>query len=205
MVEEHPDHSVSFVGDGEADGGKVRIVFYPFSDKIYLRTTLTGRCTRMIGGRRWPPHKRDKSTGNADGLQDGNDLAVKVYWPEESGTSEVEILKMAKEYGEKIAFIGNHIPEVVCHKDPVFVGSSTGTIRRFLGLSTEGSRRLRVIVFRRLVFIAGLKEKEMLLAYFQCLFCECNYKNSLGWFLITLCCRSLLPMEGRDPAWGHHR
>lgn len=175
MVEELPDLEVSFVGNSEVDEEKIQIVFYPFSHEIYFGTTLTGRGTSATGRRRWPPRKLDKVSGNADGLRDGNNLAVKVYWPEESGTSEVEILKKVKEYGEKIAFFGNHIPDVVCHKGPIFVGSSTGTIHRFLSVSTEGSRRPRVIVFRRLVSIGELREKEVLPAYLRGFFCGCNY------------------------------
>jgi len=83
----------------------------------------------------------------------------------------VEILKRAKEYGKKIPFIGNHIPEVVCHRDPNFLCSSTKTIRQFLGLPTDGSRSLRVIVFGLLRPIKELKEKDMLTAYLQCFFC----------------------------------
>ena len=93
---------------------------------------------------------------------------AKIYWPEESRASEVEILKKAKKYGEKIALIGKHIPDVVCHKDPVFAGCSTSTIRKFLGLSTKGAHRLRVIVSRRLIPIGELEEEEMLLAFLRC-------------------------------------
>ena len=192
--------AVSFVGDGEAGGEKVRIVLYPFSDGIHLGMTLTGRCTSVSGGRKWPPHKAEGNTNEASAIRDGNDLVVKTSWPEEGRTSEVEILKKAKKYGEKIALIGNHIPEMVCHKDPIFVGSSTRTIRGFLGLSTEGSRRLRVIVFRRLVPIRELEENEMLLGYLQCFFCECNCRDSPDWALIVSGYRPLLPMEEGDPA-----
>ena len=199
LKEELAELTVDFVGDGEADGEKVRIVLYPFSHEIHLGVTLLGRGTSVIGGRKWPPHDLEKNTIEANELRDGNDLVVKFYWPEENGVSEVEILKKAKKYGENIAFIGNHIPEMVCHKDPIFVGSSTRTIRGFLGLSTEGSRRLRVIVFRRLVPIWELKEKEMLLAYFQCFFCECSCQGSLDCALTASGYRSLLPMEEGDP------
>jgi hypothetical protein len=102
----------------------------------------------------------------------GNDLVIKFYWPEENRTSKVDILKKAKEYGEKIDLIGNHIPKMVYHRDPSFLCSSTRTIRRFLGLSTNGSSRLRTIAFRRLQPINELKEKGMLTAYLQCFFCE---------------------------------
>ena len=199
LKEELAELAVSFVCDGGADGEKIQIVLYPLSHEIYFGVTLIGRGTGVIGARKWPPHKVEANTNEASAIRDGNNLAVKTYWPEESRTSEVEILKKAKKYGEKIALIGNHIPEIVCHKDPTFVGSSTGTIRRFLGLSTEGSRRLRVIVFRRLVSIEELEEKDMLLAFLQCFFCECNCQGSLDCALTASGYRSLLPMEEGDP------
>ena len=81
----------------------------------------------------------------------------------------MEILKKAKEHGNKINLIGNYISEMVCHLDPNFLCSSTKTIREFLGFSTDGSHRLR-IVFRRLLSIEKLGEMEMFTAYFQCFF-----------------------------------
>ena len=69
MVEELSDVVISFVGDSEADGGKIQIAIYPFSHEIYLRVTLTGHGKSVIRGRRWPPHKLDKGISNTDGLQ----------------------------------------------------------------------------------------------------------------------------------------
>ena len=63
---------------------------------------------------------------------------------------------------EKIDFIANHIPEMVCHLDPNFLCSSTKTTRQFLGLPTDSFPRLRIIAFRRLVPIRKLNEKHML-------------------------------------------
>ena len=71
------------------------------------------------------PPPESTELGNVKKLQQENDLVVKTYWPEENRTSEVEILKKAREYGEKIDFIGNHIPEIVCHLDPNFLRSSS--------------------------------------------------------------------------------
>jgi hypothetical protein len=167
--------TASFVAD-EGPGQRITIVFYPDDHEIYLGTTLIGRGTSVIGGRKGPPPDPTQF-GNTDQLREGNDLVVKIYWPEEKRTSEVEILEKAKEYGEKIDFIGNHIPEMVCHRDPNFLCSSTKTIRQFLGLSTDGSRCLRVIGFRRLRSIKELKEKDMLTAYLQCFFCKYDRKT----------------------------
>jgi len=163
--------TVSFVADAET-GEKITIVFYPHDHAIYLGTTLIGRGTSVTGGRIGPPPEPTQLE-DTNKLREGNDIVIKTYWPEENRTSEVEILKKAKEYGEKIDFIGNHIPEMVCHLDPDFLWSSTKTVRQFLGLPTDGSRRLRIIVFRRLLPIKELKENDMLTAYFQCFVCKC--------------------------------
>ena len=155
--------TVSFVAN-EGTRQKITIIFYPDDHEIYLGMTLIGRGTDIIGGREGPPPEPTQ-LGDTSKLRAGNDLVVKIYWPEENRTSEVDILKKAKEHGEKIDLIGNHVPKMVCHRDPNFLCSSTGTIRRFLGLSTNGSRRLRIIAFRRLQPIKELKEKDMLTAY----------------------------------------
>ena len=165
-----PLFTVSLGVDTET-GERITIVFYPNDHDIYLGTTLIGRGTGVIGGRMGPAPEVSE-LGDTRKLRNGNDLVVKIYWPGETRTSEVDIINKAKEYGEKIDLIGKHIPEMICHLDPNFLCSSTKTIRQFLNLPTSGSRRLRIIVFRRLVPIKALKEKEMLIAYLQCFFCE---------------------------------
>ena len=147
---------VSFVADTET-GGRITIIFYPDDHEIYLGTTLIGRGTNVIGGRRRPGPELGE-LGDTKNLREGNDLVVKTYWPEENRTSEVDILKKAMEYGRTVELIRNHIPEMICHLDPKFLCSSTKTIRQFLGLPTGGSCRLRIIAFRRLVSIKKLKE-----------------------------------------------
>ena len=161
----------SFGVDKET-GERITVVFYPDHHNIYYPgTTFIGRSTSIIGGRMGTP-PGSTEVGDMGKLREGNDLVVKMYWPEENRTSEVEILKKAREYGEKIDFIRNHIPEIVCHPDPNFLCGSTKTIRQFLGISPDGCRRLRVITFRQLLPIEKLKEKDMLTAYLQCFFCE---------------------------------
>ena len=163
--------TASFVA-GERSGQATTVDFYPEDHAICLPgTKLIGRCTSVIGGRRGPIPD-PLHLGNKRELQDGNDIAVKIYWPEEARTSEVDVLEKAEKYGRNIDFIKNHIPEVVCHRDPNFLCSSTKTIRKFLGLPTDGCRRLRIIAFRRLQSIMKLKEKEMLAAYLDCFFCK---------------------------------
>jgi hypothetical protein len=162
--------TVSFVGD--ETGQDTEITFYPEEHEIYSGMTLIGRGTCVIGSRMGPPPETTELGYDTNALRGGNDLVAKIYWPEENRASEVEILKRARKYGEKINLIGDHIPEIIRHRDPNFLCSSTKTIRQFLGLSADGSRRLRVIVFRRLVPIRTLKENDMLTAYLQCFFCE---------------------------------
>ena len=152
--------TASFVA-GERSGQATTVDFYPEDHAICLPgTKLIGRCTSVIGGRTCPTPD-PAHLGDRRELRDGNDVVVKIYWPEEAWTSEVDILKKAAEYGKEIDFIGDHIPEIVCHWDPNFRCSSTKTIRHFLGLPTDGCRRLRMIAFRRLRPIWELKEKEM--------------------------------------------
>jgi len=79
--------------------------------EIYLGTTLIGRGTSVIGGKE-ARLKRPRDTGE---LREKNDVVVKTCWPEESRTSEIEILKKAKGYGKKIGLIGNHVLEVICY------------------------------------------------------------------------------------------
>ena len=193
--------TVSFVPDGET-GQEITTVFFPDDHEIYLRTTMIGRGTSVIGGRIGSPPEITELRNTIE-LRERNDLAVKTYWPEERRVSEVEILKQAKEYGEKIDFIKNHIPEVVCHRDPNFLCSSTKTIRQFLGLPTNGARSLRVIVSRLLRPIKELKERDMLTAYLQCFFCKYHERTAPNALLTDLRHRSLLFVEEGNPTRGH--
>ena len=160
----------SFVAD-KAIGERITVISHSQLHNIHLGNTLIGRGTSVIG-RRMGPLLESMGLGDATKLREGNDLVIKTYWPEEKRTSEVEILKKAREYGENIDFIGKYIPGMVCHLDPNFLCSSTKTIRQFLGLSTNGSRHLRMIAFRQLLPIKRLKEKDVLTAYSQCFFHE---------------------------------
>ena len=181
VVDELNEFVVSFAGKSEADGEEFQPPFYPIIPEIFFGTTLLGRGTAVIGGRKWPPH-RIEDANNLGAVRDENNLIAKVYLPKESRTSEVDILKKAREFGEKITFNENHITEVICQKDPILDGSSTSTIHRFLGLSTDGSHCLHAIAFRRLVLPRELGGKEMLLAYLHCFFCEPNPPGSLDCF-----------------------
>ena len=69
--------TVSFVADDET-GQTTTTRFYPDDHEIYLGTTLIGRGTSVIGGRKGPsPEITELRT--TEELRKGNDLAVKVY------------------------------------------------------------------------------------------------------------------------------
>ena len=114
-------------GADKVTSKRITAVFYPQLHNIHLGNTLIRRGTSVISGR-MGPSPESMGLGNADKLREGNDIVVKTYWPEEKRTSKVEILKKAREYGEGIDFIGNHILEMVCHLDPNFLCSLTKTI-----------------------------------------------------------------------------
>ena len=180
----------SFVAGG-GDGQGTKTIFYPEDHEIYFPTTLIGRGTSVIGGRKdpgpdsiQPPNTgiiqdrqplntrtlRDRGFCDTTTLRSENDIVVKIYWPEEARTSEVDILRKVEEHGRKIDFIKRHTPEMICHLDPLFLCSSTKTIRQFLGLPTGECRSLRIIASKRLWPIRGLGEKDMLTAYLGCFF-----------------------------------
>lgn len=146
-------------------------VFYPKHDKLNdADREFTGRGTFIFGGREGPAMP-ELLAGDVGKIRQGNDHVVKVCWPNDSWTREADILEKVREYGRKIDLIGDHIPDMVCRLDPTWICSSTRTIRQFLGLPTEKSRSLHIIVFRRLRPIGTLKEKQMFTAFLQCFFC----------------------------------
>ncbi|KAF9643779.1 hypothetical protein BDM02DRAFT_3122947 [Thelephora ganbajun] len=125
--------TASPVASGET-GQRITVVFYPDDHEIYLGATLIGCGTTVNGGRRGPPPDSTQ-LGDTNNLREGK------------RASEAEIVKKARKYGEKIDFIGNHILEMVCHWDLNFLCSLTKTTRQLLGIPTDGSHCLRVIVF----------------------------------------------------------
>jgi len=57
--------------------------------------------------------------------------------------------------------------------DPPHLTCSTRLIREFLGLGASSARAFRVILFRRLPEIRYLGENDLVIAFLDCLFCEC--------------------------------
>lgn len=159
---------------------------------------FVGHAKFLFGGRkgRVPSEMLED---DMDEIRKGNNYVLKVFWPKESSTSEVDILETAKEFGRYIDLIRDHIPDMVCHLDPTWIGSSTKTIRQFLGVSTEGTRFLRIMVFRRLTPIDKLQEKQMLTAYLQCFFCRWPMTRPKCMAESLTQYRSLLLVEDGDP------
>ena len=95
--------TVSSVVDEETSQ-RIMVVLYPNDHEIYLGMTLIGRGTSVIGGREGLPPVPTQ-LGYTSNPRTGNDLVVKIYWPEEFGTSELDTLKKAK--GGKFDFTDN--------------------------------------------------------------------------------------------------
>ena len=74
----------------------------------------------LPGDRTWyQRHRRTtiraKTAPRYGGTSRKNRLCCQACWPEESRTSEIEILRKAKEYGKKIDLVRNRIPEMICY------------------------------------------------------------------------------------------
>jgi hypothetical protein len=129
------------------DTGTGEGTMHPDNNEIHLGIALIGRGTSVIHGRAEP-------------------------LPEESRTGKGEIIKKREEDGEDIEFIGDHIPEMVCHPNLDFLCSSTRATHQLLGHPTDNSCRLRVVLSRRLRPIKEPKEEDMLTAHLQCFPCK---------------------------------
>ena len=144
------------------------INIFPYDDPVHTGFNLVGRSTSAAGARDAadgiPPRSQD--------IREGNDMIAKFSWPEETRTSEVEIIEKARGIGEADKLVGGHIPEMLGNIDPPYLTCSTRIIRAFLNLDTAGARVLRVIVFPRLKELRYLDEEDMLMAFLDCFFCE---------------------------------
>jgi hypothetical protein len=155
--------TVSSVVDEEA-GQRIVIVLYPNNHEIYLGMTLIGRGTSVIGGREGLPPVPTQ-LGYTGNLRVGNDLVVKIYWPEGHGTSESDTLKKAK--GGKIDFTGNlHLPAdgslrlCIRQLQPTKESKGKGTLaaysqsfpRKYKVQTATSTNHLR---YRLLLFVAG--------------------------------------------------
>lgn len=147
------------------------VIIFPYDDPIYGGIGLAGRSTAIVGARE--AHNPPRNLIDSENIRKNNRLVVKFSWPEETRTSEVEFVRKAEVIGKDNPLVGGHIPTMLGDIDPPFLTCSTRLIREFLSLDTTGARALRVIVFRRLLEIKYLDEKEMVIAFLDCMFCEC--------------------------------
>jgi len=148
-----------------------QVDIFPEDDLIYGGISLAGRSTAIAGAR----EVLDPSPKlvDSEAIREGNKLVVKFSWPEETRISEPEFVQRAERVGKDNPLVKGHIPTMLGYIDPPYLTCSTRLIRDFLGLDISGARVLRVIVFRRLLEIKYLDEGDMVMAFLDCLFCEC--------------------------------
>ena len=140
-------------------------------DQIHQSLALRGRGTRVYGARDTEPERMD----NTNEIEKNNNLVMKLAWIDTTRHSEAKILRKAEELGKTVPFIDGHIPELVAEVEVQGWNADTGTIRRFLegwGVPVRGSRRLRILFFKRLLPISKLESDDMLKAYADTLFCK---------------------------------
>ena len=99
------------------------------------------------------------------------DMVMKMYWGEESRTSEADILRQVEKYAENDAAVKGHVPHMLWHHR---FDNPTSAIRERLGISdaTKGSRSLHLIVFRKLRPSTKLEGDEYIKVWWQCVVCE---------------------------------
>ncbi|KDQ50883.1 hypothetical protein JAAARDRAFT_199586 [Jaapia argillacea MUCL 33604] len=131
-----------------------RVIIDP-GDILHGHYSLLGRATRIL------------MAYFASG--EGDDLVVKIYWPEESRENEARIIKLATEAGKTDDLIGPHLPHLIDHRD---IRYRTGQIREELGIETQGSRVLRVMLFEKLNHMDNLAGEEFMKIWMQCYRCH---------------------------------
>ncbi|KAH7920991.1 hypothetical protein BV22DRAFT_1198538 [Leucogyrophana mollusca] len=101
----------------------------------------------------------------------GKDMVAKVFWPEDSRTSEVTILQQVSRLAKGNPKVEGHIPELLFwHK----FENSTAELREALGIAgaREGSRSLYILVFPKLFPITDLSGDEFFSAWWDCVVCH---------------------------------
>ncbi|KAI0076861.1 hypothetical protein K474DRAFT_1675272 [Panus rudis PR-1116 ss-1] len=112
-------------------------------------------------------------------------LVLKIYWPDSSRESEIDLVKKAIERGDE--YIKKHMPQIIASQD--FAAYDTKHVRGLLGLApckrkvkkedgtfeevdVVGSRILRVMVSEELNPITSLQGEMFLNAFFQIQLCH---------------------------------
>ncbi|KAH7917955.1 hypothetical protein BV22DRAFT_1042084 [Leucogyrophana mollusca] len=99
------------------------------------------------------------------------DMVAKVFWPEDSRTSEPALLKQVEELAKGNPKVKGHNPKLLFwHK----FENSTAELREALGIAgaREGSRSLYILVFPKLFPITELSGDEFLFAWWDCVVCH---------------------------------
>ena len=162
----------SFRGANTRSGEPETFYFTPILELIYFFVILVGRGTHVIGSRPSPPEsQRDEFADSKPdpGAKRKKTMHVtKIYWPEESRKSEIDILQEAERRGGDFPLISDHIPKFKCYVRPELLVCSTTSIRQFTELDSPSPRTLRIIVFPKLVPIKCLGRDKMLKAFTDC-------------------------------------
>jgi hypothetical protein len=122
-------------------------------EKWHSTLTMTGRGTVIAAGR-----------------NDGQLLAVKMYWPEAHRPKEHMLIHDARVAGRGDSDIINHLPTVFAWQD----FEDTSPIRYAVGLEAGKPRRLRVIALQYLDPITTLSKEEFVRAWLDCVRCRCH-------------------------------
>jgi hypothetical protein len=135
-------------------------------NKIHGHYGIKGRATQVLGATSVSidPRNEKKSL-------EGQELVVKVYWPEATRAGEAEIITKAVEIAGGSDDVKGHLPDLIFSHD--FGQYSTNVIRKAFGIDTEGHRVLRIILFRRLYPITDLTEDKFWNAFWDCFRCKC--------------------------------
>ncbi|KAF8414482.1 hypothetical protein L210DRAFT_3509262 [Boletus edulis BED1] len=133
------------------DEGKMIQVVFGLSDETRVtHFGLNGRATNVL-------------SVECKDLSENPDLVSKLFWMEIRRMSEPDILKKVYEISETDPDVKGHVPEMMWFK--TFHDTATAKIRERLGLKTEGTRVLCMIIFRKLRPITELQGKEFLIAW----------------------------------------
>ncbi|KAL6307009.1 hypothetical protein BKA93DRAFT_131991 [Sparassis latifolia] len=165
LAEERPHHDREDFQFTCSTGIKVSVAR---SEPVYDRYSLLGRGTSVYKAKREVPN--------------GEELVMKIYWPEIERRSEVDILKVIEAKSEGDDLVRGHIPFLVDSQDLAY---STGTIRDEISLLGElrreggnvvsSPRLLRVILLRKLEPIENLKGVLFVRAWIDCYRCHFRF------------------------------
>lgn len=143
-------------------------------NKIRGHYGIKGRATQMLLATSISADPRDDSVGPPGDKKkslEGQELVVKVYWPEVARAGEAEIIEKALQIAGKSDF-KRHLPDLICSRD--FDEYSMEVIRKAFGIKNKGHRVLRVILFRRLYPITDLIGDQFWEAFWDCFRCKCT-------------------------------